>query len=197
MGEPTSTTTVRGKWIRTKLTQPYNCGHAWLKLKLLLSCIVHEVVYCSRYNPMPLIRPLALTQYAHVCLQRRIYIYVGSCCAHIYACLFKSVCLPGTDVWEENGHILGEKKLACSRHSDSGERCKVERELGRAVRNLSPSLVFIFSRSFLIRTAPHYLNAWNRLERKKNTKQEILLIIRGKKPRVCRVIILKQMARPQ
>ena len=26
-----------------------------------------------------------------------------------------------------------------------------------------PSLVFIFSRSFLLRTAPHYLNAWNRL----------------------------------
>ena len=68
VGEPTTTITVRGKWIRTKLTQPYNCGHAWFKLKLLFSCIVHEVVYCSRYNPMPLIRPLALTQYAHVCL---------------------------------------------------------------------------------------------------------------------------------
>ena len=25
------------------------------------------------------------------------------------------------------------------------------------------SLSFIFSRSFLVRTAPHYLNAWNRL----------------------------------
>ena len=73
-----------------------------------------------------------------------------------------------------------EKKLACFRHSDSGERCKVERELGRAVRDLSPSLVFIFSRSFLIRTAPHYLNAWNRLEKKRtHTKQEILLIIKN------------------
>ena len=36
--------------------------------------------------------------------------------------------------------------LACSRRSDSGE-----------------PLAFIFSRSFLLRTAPHYLNAWNRL----------------------------------
>ena len=27
----------------------------------------------------------------------------------------------------------------------------------------SSSLGFIFSRSFLLRTAPHYLNAWNRL----------------------------------
>ena len=27
----------------------------------------------------------------------------------------------------------------------------------------SSSLAFIFSRSFLLRTAPHYLNAWNRL----------------------------------
>ena len=31
------------------------------------------------------------------------------------------------------------------------------------VSHLSPSLAFIFSRSFLLRTAPHYLNAWNRL----------------------------------
>ena len=28
---------------------------------------------------------------------------------------------------------------------------------------LSPSLAFIFLRSFLLRTAPHYLNAWNKL----------------------------------
>ena len=38
---------------------------------------------------------------------------------------------------------------------------------GLAVRvigfGLSPSLAFIFSRSFLLRTAPHFLNAWNRL----------------------------------
>ena len=31
------------------------------------------------------------------------------------------------------------------------------------VSHLSPSLAFIFSRSFLLRTAPYYLNAWNRL----------------------------------
>ena len=30
-------------------------------------------------------------------------------------------------------------------------------------RECSSSLAFIFSRSFLLRTAPHYLNAWNRL----------------------------------
>ena len=43
--------------------------------------------------------------------------------------------------------------------------------LGREVRerslsHLSPSLAFIFSRSFLLGTAPHYLNAWNRLSRR-------------------------------
>ena len=40
--------------------------------------------------------------------------------------------------------------LACSKRSDSGERCGVEKAI-------------TFSRSFLLRTAPHYLNAWNRL----------------------------------
>ena len=63
--------------------------------------------------------------------------------------------------------------LACSKRSDSGERCEVKKAiksrggLGREVRVPSltsppPSLLF-FSRSFLLRTAPHYLNAWNRL----------------------------------
>ena len=33
----------------------------------------------------------------------------------------------------------------------------------RSLSHLSSSLAFIFSRSFLLRTAPHYLNAWNRL----------------------------------
>ena len=33
----------------------------------------------------------------------------------------------------------------------------------RSLSHLSSSLPFIFSRSFLLRTAPHYLNAWNRL----------------------------------
>ena len=60
-------------------------------------------------------------------------------------------------------------KLACSKRSDSGERCGVKKAmksrggLGREVSHLSSSLAFIFSRSFLLRTAPHYLNAWNRL----------------------------------
>ena len=31
------------------------------------------------------------------------------------------------------------------------------------ISHLPPSLAFIFSRSFFLRTAPHYLNAWNRL----------------------------------
>ena len=60
--------------------------------------------------------------------------------------------------------------LACSKRSDGGERCEVKKAmksrggLGREVReHLSPSLAFIFSHSFLLRTAPHYLNAWNRL----------------------------------
>ena len=35
--------------------------------------------------------------------------------------------------------------------------------INRSLSHLSPSLAFIFSRSFLLRTAPHYLNAWNRL----------------------------------
>ena len=61
-------------------------------------------------------------------------------------------------------------KVACSKRSDNGERCEVKKAmksrggLGREVReHLSPSLAFIFSHSFLLRTAPHYLNAWNRL----------------------------------
>ena len=71
--------------------------------------------------------------------------------------------------------------LACSKRSDSGERCGVEKAmksrggLGREVRefknksnrrslsHLSSSLAFTFSRSLLLCTAPHYLNAWNRL----------------------------------
>ena len=45
--------------------------------------------------------------------------------------------------------------LACSKRSDSGERCRVKKAM--------KTRAFIFSRSFLLRTAPHYLNAWNRL----------------------------------
>ena len=62
--------------------------------------------------------------------------------------------------------------IACSKRSDSGERCEIKKAmksrggLGREVlTGVTPltSLAFIFSRSFLLRTAPHYLNAWNRL----------------------------------
>ena len=52
--------------------------------------------------------------------------------------------------------------LACSKRSDSGERCEVKKAMksrGRPGREVS----YIFSRSFLLRTAPHYLNASNRL----------------------------------
>ena len=66
------------------------------------------------------------------------------------------------------GRLIARIEVACSKRSDSGERCGVKKAmksrggLGREV-HLSPSLAFIFSRSFLLRTAPHYLNAWNRL----------------------------------
>ena len=54
--------------------------------------------------------------------------------------------------------------LPCSKHSDSGERCKVKKAMkSKEVTHLSPSLVFTFSHSFLLRTAPQYLNPWNRL----------------------------------
>ena len=48
--------------------------------------------------------------------------------------------------------------LTCSKRSDSGERCEVK----KAMKSRG-GLAFIFWRSFLLRTAPHYLNAWNRL----------------------------------
>ena len=56
-------------------------------------------------------------------------------------------------------------KLACSKRSDSGERCGVEKAMksrGGLGREVS-SLAFTFSRSLLLCSAPHYLNAWNRL----------------------------------
>ena len=56
--------------------------------------------------------------------------------------------------------------LACSKRSDSGERCEVKKAMkveGDWGERCSSSLAFIFSRSFLLRTAPHYLNAWKRL----------------------------------
>ena len=53
--------------------------------------------------------------------------------------------------------------LACSKRSDSGERCEVKKAMKS--RGGLGTVAFIFSRSFLRRTAPHYLNAWNRLQR--------------------------------
>ena len=72
-----------------------------------------------------------------------------------------------------SAHERNRTWLACSKRSDSEERCEVKIAmksrggLGREVREPSltsptPSLLF-FSRSFFLRTAPHYLNAWNRL----------------------------------
>ena len=70
--------------------------------------------------------------------------------------------------WTKNGCIVRKKGVqigvkliitvvACSRRSDNVERCEVK----EAIPLLLPR--FNFSRSFLLRTAPHYLNAWNRL----------------------------------
>ena len=55
--------------------------------------------------------------------------------------------------------------LACSKRSDSGERCEVKKAMKSRGGLGTEVLAFIFSRSFLRRTAPHYLNAWNRLQR--------------------------------
>ena len=57
--------------------------------------------------------------------------------------------------------------LACSKRSDSGERCEVKKGmksrggLGREVPLPLPR--FYFFALLLLRTAPHYLNAWDRL----------------------------------
>ena len=54
-----------------------------------------------------------------------------------------------------------KKLLPCSKRSDCGERCEVKKAMksrGRLRREvLLPR--FYFSRSFLLRIAPHYLNA--------------------------------------
>ena len=59
-----------------------------------------------------------------------------------------------------------KKLLPCSKRSDCGERCEVKKEMksrGRLRREvLLPR--FYFSRSFLLCTAPQYLNAWSRLK---------------------------------
>ena len=46
------------------------------------------------------------------------------------------------------------------------------------VPSLTSSLAFIFPRSFLLRTAPHYLNAWNRLQLLMTKSGRILCLMR-------------------
>ena len=79
-------------WFRMAFT--WWCGHAWFKLKLLFSSIVHGGVFCWRYNSVPLIRWLSVTPYTTCLFVTHIYVLF---CAHIYARLW------------ENGHILGNK----------------------------------------------------------------------------------------
>ena len=67
---------------------------------------------------------------------------------------------------------IASRFLACSKRSDSGERCEVKKAMksrgnwgercGNSLTSLPLSLFFL-SRSFLLGPAPHYLNAWNRL----------------------------------
>ena len=60
-----------------------------------------------------------------------------------------------------SSHIL----LACSRRSDSEERCEVKgarKNKAREGERCSPAPLY-FSSLSLLRTALHYLNAWNRL----------------------------------
>ena len=64
-------------------------------------------------------------------------------------------------------------QVACSKRSDSGERCEVKIAmksrggLGREVRAPPPLPRFYFFRAPFF-FAPHYLNAWNRLTTKRN-----------------------------
>ena len=57
---------------------------------------------------------------------------------------------------------LARHKWACSRRSDSGERCEVKRSAKKYKLGSLPSPLY-FSSLSLLRTALHYLNAWNRL----------------------------------
>ena len=52
--------------------------------------------------------------------------------------------------------------VACSRRSDSGERCEVKRSAKKYKRGRGRVPLY-FSSLSLLRTALHYLNAWNRL----------------------------------
>ena len=60
------------------------------------------------------------------------------------------------EICHSNFKICG-RTLACSKRSDSGERCEVKKAM-------KSRPFFYFSLSFLNRNAPHYLNAWNRLD---------------------------------
>ena len=68
--------------------------------------------------------------------------------------------------------VSADETLACSRRSDSGERCEEKRsakkyksEGGGEVRAPLSPVPLYFSSLSLLRTALHYLNAWNRLMR--------------------------------
>ena len=56
-----------GQWIRTKsCSKLTRAGHAWFKLQLLFSSVVHEGVFCWRYNSVPLIRRLSASAYTNL-----------------------------------------------------------------------------------------------------------------------------------
>ena len=73
----------------------------------------------------------------------------------------------GTPIWPPWRHVktLFWEILACSRRSDSGERCEVKRSAKNKSEVGGPlSLVSLyFSSLSLLRTALHNLNAWNRV----------------------------------
>ena len=62
--------------------------------------------------------------------------------------------------------VIITTKLACSKRSDSGERCEVKKALksrgGLYFLYYLPR--YYFFALLLLRTSPHYLNAWNRLQ---------------------------------
>ena len=56
-------------------------------------------------------------------------------------------------------HVM--KTIACSKRSDSGERCEVKKAM-KSRGGLGREAFYFFALLFT-RTAPHHLNAWNRL----------------------------------
>ena len=69
-------------------------------------------------------------------------------------------------VWNKGLIFKKHCFLACSKRPDSGEQYEVKKAIKRRGRpsltSPPPSLLF-FRSLFLLRTAPHYLNDWNRL----------------------------------